>query len=181
MKLLALLAGFAASASVFAQSKPAAEAANSLGLRPGGGYVQAAPPTIGIMPILQLIVALAIVTALLRFVLPKVAVRLNESKLKKHGQIVKIEETTPVNGGMLMLVKARGRTLLIGATAGQMTTLADLTEIPAEPQPKFERMLEEEEEIAEPEVVSESKAPVGPAEALDRLTRFYPTDEAILR
>lgn len=175
-RIIVLFLAFGSTASAFAQ-KAAAQgasatqtAASALGTKPGGDYTQAAPPVIGIGSIIQLLLALAVVTLLLKFVLPKAAGWLNKANAKKNGQIAVIEETVPFNGGSLLVVKARGRNLLIGAGSGSLTTLADLTEVPTEPQTVFETVLEEQEQT-----VSAVIDPVTPAEALDRLARLIPS------
>lgn len=81
---------------------------------------------VGIMPMIQMLVALGIVVALVKFVLPKFLGKV--TKPTSEGDIT-IESTAALNAsGSLHIVTARGRTLLIGATPTGMTCLADLTE-----------------------------------------------------
>lgn len=96
----------------------------------------------------QLGVALLIVAAGLRWGLPKLlrwAGRTGDGS-PLDGQI-KIIETRSALGGSLMLVKARDRLLLIGASAQGMQLIADLTDTLPKPEPlqaspsAFEQML----------------------------------------
>lgn len=150
-----------------AMANPAA----GLGTKPGGSFQPVQTPQLGIMPIVQLMVALGIVAVLLKWVLPKVAERLNKSFRLKSGQIVTIEETTPFQGGTLLVVKARGKQLLLGATGTSISTLADLTELPPETPSPFEVQLQSEVEIAPTE---RAYSTLDPAEALRRLTQLEP-------
>lgn len=164
MKKLVVLAG-----PLLLMGSAVASPIQGLGTKPGGSFQAVQPTQIGFMPILQLIVALGIVTFLLKWVLPKVAERLNKSFRQKAGQIVTVEETTPFQGGTLLVVKARGKTLLIGSTGTSVSTLADLTEIPTEVPSPFETQLDAEVGIA---VEKSGYAPLDPAEALRRLTQL---------
>ena len=101
----------------------------------------AAGSPVGVMPMVQMMVALAVVIAIVKYVLPKVLNRV--TKPTKDGDIV-VESTAALGTGNLHIVKTRGRTLLVGATANGMSCLADLTEEPSAPElPKqtFEEML----------------------------------------
>lgn len=81
---------------------------------------------VGIMPMIQMLVALGIVVALVKFVLPKF---LGKVARPTNAGDINIESTAALNAsGSLHIVTARGRTLLIGATPTGMTCLADLTD-----------------------------------------------------
>lgn len=145
----------------------------ALGTKGGGSYQAVSSPQIGFLPILQLIVALGIVTFLLKWALPKVAERLNKGFTAKHGQIIKIEETTPFPGGHLLIVTARGRTLLVGTSGTQMRTLADLTDVPQELPTEFESQLSiSEEKMAVQPIIPETN------EAIIQLRRLAQFDSA---
>jgi flagellar biogenesis protein FliO len=83
---------------------------------------------VGVMPMIQMLVALAIVAGLVKYVLPRVLNRV--AKPASEGDIA-VEATTALGAGTLHIVRARGRTLLIGATPAGMSCLADLTETEA--------------------------------------------------
>jgi flagellar biogenesis protein FliO len=97
-----------------------------LGTRTEAAPVAGGSSPVGILPMIQMMVALAIVVALVKFVLPKFLGKV--AKPTNQGEI-NIESTAALNAsGSLHIVTARGRTLLIGATPTGMTCLADLTE-----------------------------------------------------
>lgn len=105
----------------------------------------------------QLGVALLIVAAGLRWGLPKLlrwAGKTGDGS-PVDGQI-KIIETRSALGGSLMLVKARDRLLLIGATPQGMQLLADLTDTLPKPEPTaasesaFEHILRRAQPVAPP-------------------------------
>lgn len=91
-----------------------------------GPSVAGGSSPVGILPMIQMMVALGIVIALVKYVLPKFMGKV--AKPTNAGEI-NIESTAALNAsGSLHIVTARGRTLLIGATPTGMTCLADLTE-----------------------------------------------------
>lgn len=133
---------------------------------------------VGIMSMIQMLVALGIVVALVKFVLPKFLGKV--AKPTSEGDIT-IESTASLNAsGSLHIVSARGRTLLIGATPTGMTCLADLTE-DAEPAPLLEetpvaapkKAQSFEEMLASATIADPKPAPARPvddvARALERL------------
>ncbi|MCS6919917.1 MAG: flagellar biosynthetic protein FliO, partial [Fimbriimonadales bacterium] len=108
----------------------------AFGTRAGAPMQRVAAPEGSSLGWAQLGVALLIVAAGLRWGLPKLlrwAGKTGDGS-PVDGQI-KIIETRSAMGGSLMLVKARDRLLLIGATAQGMQLLADLTDTLPKPEP----------------------------------------------
>ncbi|GIV09254.1 MAG: hypothetical protein KatS3mg019_1345 [Fimbriimonadales bacterium] len=125
----------------------------AFGTRAGAPIQRVAPTESHSLGWAQLGIALLIVAAGLRWGLPKLlrwAGKTGDGSLV-DGQI-KIIETRSALGGSLMLVKARDRLLLIGATAQGMQLLADLTDtLPkSEPAPVSESAFEQVLRRAQP-------------------------------
>ncbi len=89
---------------------------------------------IGLMDMVQMVVALGIVFVLLKWALPKVISKMNKRIVAKDGSSIEIEESASFGGGNLQIVTARGRTLLLAVSQAGVTCLADLTERKAEAQ-----------------------------------------------
>lgn len=138
--LLLLVSGLAASAS-----------ADPLGTRTGPAGFDASP--VGMGPVLQLVLALLLVGAGVKVALPAIVKRFGGRLSTEVGSTIRIEESAAFPGGRLYVVEARGRTLLLGATAQSVSCLADLTEN------DFEQALAKAE-------------PPAPNPALDRLARL---------
>ncbi len=122
-------------ACLLAISVAVAQSSSSEALEPGAFGTRAGAPLQRVAPDssssgwMQLGVALLVVAAGLRWGLPKLlrwAGKVGEGS-PIDGQI-RIIETRSAVGGTLMLVKAREKLLLIGATAQGMQLLADLTD-----------------------------------------------------
>jgi hypothetical protein len=142
---------------------------------PGGGS-----SSIGFMPMLQMIIALAIVVGLLKFVLPRIAGKLNKQLVTGVGSTIKIEESAAFAGGTLYVVQARGKTLLLSVSGTGVACLSDLTDpAPAPEPPTFQEMVEAEQEkpmqpfaiVTDPQPSPEDER-VSAAAALERLTRL---------
>jgi flagellar biogenesis protein FliO len=78
------------------------------------------------MPFLQMMLALAIVLVLIKFVLPKLMGGINKKAVAKSGPGIDVEESTNFAGGQLHVVTVRGKTLLLGSSTSGLTCLADL-------------------------------------------------------
>ena len=146
---------------------------------PTAGPMAADGGGVGFMSFLQMMIALAIVFALLKFVLPKVASRLNKRIVTKIGSEIRIEESAAFAGGSLYIVSAKSKTLLLSVHAQGVSCLADLTEPKSEPeQPAFQDIVDREMEgPLQPFAVIEREVPppmseVDPATALERLRRL---------
>ena len=99
--------------------------ADPLGTRPSPAGFDASP--VGVGPVVQLVLALALVGGALRFALPAIVKRFGGRLATEVGGSIRIEESAAFPGGRLYVVEARGRTLLLGATAQNVSCLADLT------------------------------------------------------
>ncbi len=129
----------------------------AFGTRAGAPLQRVAAPDGDSFGWAQLGVALLLVAAGLRWGLPKLlrwAGKLGDGS-PIDGQI-KIIETRSAVGGSLMLVKARDKLLLIGASAQGMQLLADLTDTLPKPEPSlqgasvFEQILRQAQPAAPP-------------------------------
>lgn len=137
--------------------QPAPLEPGAFGTRTGAPIQQVAAPEGNSFGWAQLGVALLIVAAGLRWGLPKLlrwAGKTGDGS-PVDGQI-RIIETRSAVGGALMLVKARDKLLLIGATAQGMQLLADLTDTLPQPEPAqrsvsdFERILRQAQPATPP-------------------------------
>ena len=120
----------------WAQESPDALAPGAFGTRAGAPIQRVASPDASSAGWAQLGVALLIVAVGLRWGLPRLlrwAGKTGDGSAI-DGQI-RILETRSAIGGSLMLVKARDKLLLIGATPQGMHLLADLTDTLPKPEP----------------------------------------------
>lgn len=98
---------------------------------------------VGLMALVQMLVALAIVLAVVKYALPKFASTFNKRLATGTGSSIKIEESAAFAGGNLYVVSVRGKELLLSASASGVACLADLTEGPTAPEaPGFLDVLE---------------------------------------
>lgn len=100
-------------------------------------------PAVSGWDMVQMIVALAIVFALLKWGLPKVVNKMNRRVVTKDGSSITVEESASFGGGSLQIITARGRTLLLCVSQSGVNCLADLTpeEKPKE-EPAFFEMVD---------------------------------------
>ncbi len=119
---------------------------------------------VGAWDLVQMVVALGIVFALLKWALPKVVSRMNKKLSTKDGSSITVEESASFGGGNLQIVTARGRTLLLCVSQSGVTFLADLTvDKPVKEEPAFFELVDK----AVDEVVDEKDRV-----ALERLNRL---------
>ncbi len=85
----------------------------------------------GMMPILQMLLAVGVVIGLLKFALPRLMPLMNKRMNARLGSSIRIEETASFAAGTLYIVQAKSRTLLLSCTQQGVSCLADLTESPA--------------------------------------------------
>jgi flagellar biogenesis protein FliO len=139
------------------QESPDALAPGAFGTRAGAPIQRVASPDNASTGWAQLGIALLIVAVGLRWGLPRLmrwAGKTGDGS-PLDGQI-RILETRSAVGGSLMLVKARDKLLLIGATPQGMHLLADLTDTLPKPEPApiaesaFEQVLREARPAAPP-------------------------------
>lgn len=119
---------------------------------------------LGIMPMIQMLVALAIVGGLVKWAMPKALGKV--SKLGKSGEIV-VEASQALGAGTVHVISVRGRTLLVGATANNMSLLAELSEHDATFDESFARTVFETPTETAPTAPSDDVAA-----ALARLSRL---------
>ena len=152
-------------AALFALSATALSFAQGIGTKPD--LVVKTPQNsggVGAMDMVQMVVALAIVFALLKWALPKLVSRMNKKISTKAGSSITIEESASFGGGNLQIVSARGRTLLLCVSQSGVSCLADLTDAtPKKDEPAFFEMVDK----AVVEVVDEKDRI-----AYDRLSRL---------
>lgn len=121
---------------------------------------------IGVMPLIQMAIALAIVLGLLKFVLPKMVGKMNKKLVTSVTSGLHIEESANFAGGTLYIVRARSKTLLLSVSTQGVNCLADITEKAEEPEKtEFETIIDAApgEKLPEHAVIEE---------ALERLERL---------
>lgn len=84
-------------------------------------------PIVQPLDLIQMVVALAIVAALIKWVLPRVIGRLGRRISTPVGSTIKLEESASFGGGQLQIVTVRERTLLLCVATSGVSCLADLT------------------------------------------------------
>lgn len=143
MRLLASTTALLVSALSFAQE-------SGIGTKPD--LVVTTPPNaggVGAWDLVQMVVALAIVFALLKWALPKVVSRMNKKLSTKGSSSITVEESASFGGGNLQIVTARGRTLLLCVSQSGVSCLADLTaDKPKKEEPAFFEMVDKATEGA---------------------------------
>ncbi len=111
--------------TLLASSLVAFAAADPLGTKASPAAFDASP--VGMGPVFQMLIALALVGAGVKFALPWIVARLGGRMATGVGGSIRVEESATFPGGKLYIVEARGRTLLLGATSQNINLLADLT------------------------------------------------------
>ena len=115
--------------------------------------------------LLQMIIAVVVVFALMKFLLPKLVAKFGGKLSTNIGSSIKIEESASFGGGTLYLVSVKDKSLLLGVNGTTISTLADLGPVnKPDPGPTFMEYLdhtdganavvtvlaEEHEEMTEP-------------------------------
>ncbi|MFY9234396.1 MAG: hypothetical protein WAO58_08040 [Fimbriimonadaceae bacterium] len=106
------------------------------------------PSGMGLMPFFQMLIALGIVFALVKFLLPRVIAKMNKRLIPSSGSGIVVEESASFAGGSLLVVNARGRTLLLSVSATGVSCLADLSQAQQPEAPTFLELLERAEQDA---------------------------------
>lgn len=143
--------------------------AGPLGTKIGGDY--ALPPAgatgVGFGSLAQMILALAIVAFLLKWVLPKIAGKLTKKLVTTPASGILIEESAQFAGGSLYVITARGKSILVSVAGTTVATLTELDAQAAKPADAFELVLTEAKAKPAPTAAElEARA------ALDRLTQL---------
>lgn len=124
------------------------------------------------LPLFQMLLALGIVFALLKFGLPRVASKLNKKLVTGVNSSIRIEESANFAGGSLYIVTAKDRTLLLSVGTNGVSLVSDLTPASRAPEPPlFSEILAQSPGLPpqeEPEV-PEGPAPEDVLRALERL------------
>ena len=165
-KLFTFSAFITLSASAFAQDVYKATKSDMVTSGPTG-----ATSGPGLMPIVQLLVAMVIVVGILKVALPKLIPNL---KTKFNGSLsctIKIEESATFSGGQLLVVNVQGRKLLLGSTPQNLTCLADLTKTKPE-EPAFFELVDAADGQFPKVAVTEIPSKISKQEQLDRLQRL---------
>ncbi|MCU0316571.1 MAG: flagellar biosynthetic protein FliO [Fimbriimonadaceae bacterium] len=89
---------------------------------------QSTTPLVGGVELLQMVLALVVVVALLKFGLPQLIAKFGKKISTEAGSSIRIEETAAFGGGSLQVVSARGKTILLSVTQNGVHFLTDLTE-----------------------------------------------------
>ncbi len=104
----------------------------------------AGPGGMGVMPLIQMAIALAVVLGLLKFVLPKLAGKMSKKLITSTASALTIEESANFAGGTLYVVRAKSKTLLLSVSTQGVNCIADLTEESKEPEKTaFEVIIDE--------------------------------------
>lgn len=150
-----------------------------LGTKAGGSTVSLEPTAAGgpgLGSFVQMVIALGIVLALVKVVVPKLAGRMNRKLVTSANSTLKIEETAHFAGGTLYIVRARSKTLLLGVNGTAISCLADISEAPPTEAPSFQEIVEAEESkpVTAAAFVPQAEVPTNdPVEiALRRLERL---------
>lgn len=149
-----------------------------LGTKAEPAAAPASAPTTGVMPVLQMAVALAIVILVVKYALPWGVRTFGKRMVTPVDSPIRVQETAACGASTLHVVTVRGRTLLVASGPQGANLIADLTESPPQPKTFFEMV--EEAEPAEPEAPAQAAIetefvepePERLAEVLERLERL---------
>jgi len=160
--LMALVPGVASSQAALEKTKPDLVS----GVAAGSG--------IDFGNFIQMMLALAVVGALIRYGLPKLAPLFSKKLSTPLGSSLRIEESASFGAGQICVVQVRGRTLLVGATASSIEMLVDLTEDDRREasEPAFFELLDEQQRSPKAVVSMPAEEPDKIQQALDRLKRI---------
>jgi len=95
----------------------------------------------GAMPIAQMFVALLVVLAILKWLLPMAL-----KKYSRRGAVssdgIRVQETAALGPANLYVVEVRGKSFLVGTTASSVSCIAELSVDPVKPLPTFQEMID---------------------------------------
>lgn len=132
---------------------------------------------VGLMALVQMLVALGIVLVVVKWALPKFASSFNKRLAPGVGSSIKIEESAAFAGGNLYVVSVRGRDLLLASSQSGVACLADLSGHAPAAEPDFGDLLDQARRApasAAVEIDEPAKEPdrAAIADALSRLERL---------
>lgn len=121
-----------------------AQDAGLLGTKASPITTSSAPGGMGVMPLVQMAIALGVVLFLLKFILPRIVGKMNKKLITSATSMLKVEESATFAGGTLYIVRARSKTLLLSVSTQGVNCLADITEEDAKPEEKtaFEEIID---------------------------------------
>lgn len=121
-----------------------AQDAGLLGTKASPISTSSSPGGMGVMPLVQMAIALAVVLFLLKFILPRIVGKMNKKLVTSATSMLKIEESASFARGTLYIVRARSKTLLLSVSTQGVNCLADITEEDAKPEEKtaFEKIID---------------------------------------
>lgn len=126
----------------------------------------------GVASLFQMLIALGLVLLALKWILPKVAARLNKKLVTTTTGSIVVEESAQFAGGSLYVVRARSKTLLLNVGGTGVTCLADISEPPVQ-EPTFPDFLDAMPGNPPEEFTAAViESPDSEHSALDRLNRF---------
>ncbi len=138
MRAPASLIGLCLTVGAFAQGS------GVLGTKASASPVVSGNAGMGVMPLVQMGIALAVVLGLLKFVVPKMMGKMNKKLVTSATSALHIEESANFAGGTLYIVRAKTKTLLLSVSTQGVTCLTDLTESAKEPEKTaFEAIIDE--------------------------------------
>ncbi len=106
---------------------------------------QATCPNIGFTQFLPMLVALAIIFVLLKFVAPKMIGKFNKRLTTPLNSPIILEESANFATGNLQVVTVRGKSLLLAITPQGVTCLSEVpSKAPEDPVPAFFELLDKE-------------------------------------
>ena len=114
-----------------------------------------------------MILALAIVAFLLKWVLPRIAGKITKKLVTSPDGGIHVEESAQFAGGSLYIISARGKSLLVSVAGTNVSTLSDLSQPTRSQLDPFELALAEAQ--ARPAL---SAAELETRAALDRLSHL---------
>lgn len=164
MKSVVSLVALVTAASAFA-----GDTASLAGKTDAAPTFTGSPAAVGVGPVVQMLIALGVVLAIVKFILPKFVGKVNRRLTTGVGSAITIEESAQFAGGTLYVVRAKSKSLLLSVTNQGVACLADITEAaPPEP-PSFEELVEAAP--AMPEFVFKRPEPT-PTEVESALSRL---------
>lgn len=128
----------------------AQESQNALGTK--GNLISSEPtsaaaagPNLGFAQFLPMLVALAIIFVLLKFVAPKMIGKFNKRLSTPLNSPIFLEESASFATGNLQVVTVRGKSLLLAITSQGVTCLSEVpSKAPEDPTPAFFELLDKE-------------------------------------
>lgn len=140
-----------------------------------GASAQVPASSNGTMVFVQTVVALVLVFLAIKYLLPRLAGKVNRKLSTKLGSAIEVEESAAFAGGALYLVNVRGKSLLLSVTGQNVTFLSEVPAAESAPV-TFGELLREAPGTLDEQPAGAGKdaasAPAGVEEALRRLAKL---------